>query len=161
MTFSCTYLLIGTNKIKESDGEQHCGKKEIRMCGSAIGLCRKLLRSAVEGIFVHKPLFDWRYPVLSTYLRKFSAPQRSGIHKDRWKKRSENNTAGEFKVLEKTLISSFLGRKSRCAWKPSHSCRFSSFACLLPLVRSPALCDFQGVKYAQASCHFQFLWQWN
>ena len=83
--------------------------KPVRQCGPAIGLCRKMLRITVGGIFEHKPLFNWRYPVRSTYLRMFSVPQRSGIHQDRRKKTSGNNTAGELKVLENSLDFFFLG----------------------------------------------------
>ena len=39
----------------------------------------------------------------------FCVPQRIGIHKDRWKKTSGNNTAGELKVLENSLDFFFLG----------------------------------------------------
>ena len=61
-------------------------RKPVRQCGPTIGLCRKMLRIAVGGIFEHKLLWIWRYPVRLTYLRMFSVPPRSGIHKDRWKK---------------------------------------------------------------------------
>ena len=37
--------------------------KPVRQCGPAIGLCRKMLIIAVGGIFEHKSLFNWRYPV--------------------------------------------------------------------------------------------------
>ena len=50
-----------------------------RQCSSAIGLYRKMLRIAVGGIFEHKPLFDWRYPVRSTYLWMFSVLCRSSV----------------------------------------------------------------------------------
>ena len=152
MTVSWTYLSIGTKKIQERNNTAGKTSPTVRVY--------KMLRIAVGGIFEHTLLFDWRYPVTSTYLRMFFVPQWSGIYKDRWKKDS-GTTPRESWKFQKTAFSSLSGRKGSCAGQPSHSSRFTSFDRLTPF-----LCPFTSsmrlcVKGAWSGCHFQFRWQSN
>ena len=95
MTFSCIYLSIW--------------RKSKKVTWPAIGLCaRKMLRIAVGGIFEHKPLFNWRYPV-GPHIYDCSPLLGEAESTKTGEKRTGNNTAGELRVLENSLGFFYLG----------------------------------------------------
>ena len=68
--FFCKNVSSGTSGT-------HPRGKAVQVSDPAIGLCRKILRFAVGGIFEHKLFFVCWYPHRSTYLEVFSVPRRS------------------------------------------------------------------------------------
>ena len=100
------YMYTGQDRGDKENSRKRRGTtprgKPVRQCGPAIGLCRKMLRIAVGGIFEQAalPLKVSSEVHTSTNVLRSSEkrnPQRPV------KKRSGNNTAGELKVLENSL----------------------------------------------------------
>ena len=107
------FLNLSVDQYKENPRKRRGTtlRKPVRQCGPAIGLRRKMLRIAVGGIFEHKPLF--------------SSSAKRNPQKKTGEKNSENNSAGELKVLENSLDFLSLGPQGplRQPAKPQSSFR--------------------------------------
>ena len=75
--FSRTSPFVFCKKFSSSLTGNHPKQKGAQVSSPAIGLCRKILRFPVGGIFEHKVFFVCYYPLCSAYLRVFYAPWRS------------------------------------------------------------------------------------
>ena len=77
ISFLGPYLLFFAKMFQVERVETHPRGKAVQVSDPAIGLCRKIRRFSVGGVFEHRLFFVCWYPHRSTYLQVFSVPRRS------------------------------------------------------------------------------------